>query len=96
MLSSGDCFFVLFGIVLRAWEIKGGILYRVVVAAGAQQVTSSLTPATSIIAEIDLYKFDPWELPSNFFPTLFFSSWIYLLLLKKDISEAISKFIIFN
>ena len=32
MLSSGDCF-VSFGIVLRAWEIQGGILYRVVVAA---------------------------------------------------------------
>ena len=37
MLSSGDCF-VLFGIVLRAWEIQGGILYRVVVAQLAQHV----------------------------------------------------------
>ena len=36
-----------------------------------KRVNSSLTPATSIIAEIDLYKFDPWELPGNlshFFP----------------------------
>ena len=28
-----------------------------------KKVTSSLTAATSIIANIDLYKFNPWDLP---------------------------------
>ncbi|XP_020266706.1 NAC transcription factor 29-like [Asparagus officinalis] len=32
-----------------------------------KRVTSSLTPATSIIADIDLYKFNPWDLPDKAF-----------------------------
>ncbi|XP_008782049.2 NAC transcription factor 29-like [Phoenix dactylifera] len=30
-----------------------------------KKVTSTLTPVTSIIADIDLYKFNPWELPEK-------------------------------
>ncbi|XP_010904917.1 NAC transcription factor 29 [Elaeis guineensis] len=30
-----------------------------------RKVTSTLTPLTSIIADIDLYKFNPWELPDK-------------------------------
>ncbi|KAH7681609.1 NAC domain-containing protein [Dioscorea alata] len=32
-----------------------------------RKVTSSLSPAASIIADIDLYKFNPWDLPGKAF-----------------------------
>ncbi|ONK80121.1 uncharacterized protein A4U43_C01F14100 [Asparagus officinalis] len=31
----------------------------------SKKVTSSQTPATSIIADVDIYKFNPWELPDK-------------------------------
>lgn len=34
--------------------------------------TVSQTISVPIIAEIDLYKFDPWQLPGNFFISFIF------------------------
>lgn len=31
-----------------------------------KKVASMPLPAVSIIAEVDIYKFDPWELPGKF------------------------------
>lgn len=45
-----------------------------------KRVMSSLTPATSIIAEIDLYKFNPWELPGIKISDCSFTSSNFLIL----------------
>lgn len=48
-----------------------------------KKVSSSQTPIVSIIADIDLYKYNPWELPGA---SLFFFFFFYLILLLLDIN----------
>ena len=41
----------------------------------------------SIIPEVDIYKFDPWQLPGSFYVPFLFNSYIFIILIFKSVTS---------
>jgi hypothetical protein len=58
------------GLVFRGCQLPPGFRFQptdqeIILCYLGKKVASASAAVTSIIADVDIYKFDPWDLPGN-------------------------------